>query len=275
MDCGCGPKRLCSKMPWHRYLLNLFLSAFCLSTPSLARAQGGPPLLTNDPGTPGSNNWEINLAVMPILAQHQRDFQMPQLDFNYGVGAVIQLTFEVPYVLQTAPQPFSNGWGNAFPGVKWRFIDNKKGWNVSIFPQFELNGTMGAIRNGIAQSGTRFLMPMEIQRNVGPLELDFEVGYYFPIHGHQERIIGFAAGHNFTKRLEAIGEIYNDRAMGAEPHDTTWDLGTRYGFHKGLILLFMAGRSFSGNASGQPNFLAYLGVQILLEKNGLALHAAE
>jgi hypothetical protein len=37
----------------------------------------------------------------------------------------------------------------------------------------------------------------------------------------------------------------------------------------------MAGRSFSGNASGQPNFLAYVGVQILLERNGLALHSEE
>lgn len=244
-----------------------------LSFPSHARAQGGPPLLTNDPGTPGEKNWEINLAVMPVLAQHQHDFQAPQLDFNYGVGPTIQLTLQVPYVLQTVPQPFRNGWSNAYPGVKWRFIDNKKGWNVSIFPQFELNGTAGAIRSGIAQSGTRFLMPMEIQRTVGPLELDFEAGYYFPIHGHEERILGFAAGRNFTKTVELIGEIYNDRAMGDLPHDTTWDLGGRYGFHKGLVFLFMAGRSFSGNASGQPNFLAYIGVQILLERNGLALHA--
>jgi hypothetical protein len=251
------------------------LAWLLLLAPALGWAQGGPPLLTNDPGTPGPHQWEINLAVMPVLSQHVHDFQAPQLDFNYGVGPAIQLTFEVPYVLQTVPQPFNNGWSNAFPGVKWRFIDNKKGWNVSIFPQFELSGTTGSIRNGIAQNGTRFLMPMEIQKNVGPLELDFEAGYYFPIHGHQERIIGFAMGHNFTKKLEAIGEIYNDRAMGGDPHDTTWDLGTRYGFHKGMVFLFMAGRSFSGNASGQPNFLAYIGVQFLLEKDGLALHAEE
>jgi hypothetical protein len=259
-----------NKVPFLLVMLTPFLFV-----PSLAQAQGGPPLLTNDPGTPGAKNWEINLAVMPALAQNAHDFQLPQLDFNYGVGATIQLTFEVPYVLQTLPKPVSSGWSNSFPGVKWRFIDNKKGWNVSIFPQMELNGSADAIRHGIAQSATRFLMPMEVQRNVGPLELDLEAGYYFPIHGHEERIIGFAAGHNFTKKAELIGEVYNDRAMGTLPHDTTWDLGGRYGFHKGLIFLFMAGRSFSGNSSGQPNFLAYIGVQILLEKNGRALHAEE
>jgi hypothetical protein len=251
------------------------LLTLLLVIPLRAQAQGGPPLLTNDPGTPGPLQWEINLAVMPTLAHDQHDLQAPQLDFNYGMGKTIQLTFEVPYVLQTLPKPFANGWSNAYPGVKWRFIDDKNGWNVSIFPQFELGGTSGAIRNGIAASGTRFLMPMEIQRNVGPLELDFEAGYYFPIHGRQERIMGFAAGHNLTKKAEVIGEVYNDRAMGGLPHDTTWDLGGRYGFHKGLIFLFMAGRSFSGNASGQPNFFTYVGVQILLERNGLALHAEE
>jgi hypothetical protein len=257
------------------FLRYVAILALILFVPSHGRAQGGPPLLTNDPGTPGAKNWEINLAVMPVLVQQQHDFQVPQLDFNYGVGSAVQLTFEAPYVLQTVPKPFNSGWSNAFPGVKWRFIDNKKGWNVSIFPQMELSGPATAVRHGIAQSGTRFLMPAEVQRNVGPLELDFEAGYYFPIHGHEERIIGFAAGYDFTKKLEAIGEIYNDRAMGALPHDTTWDLGGRYGFHKGLVFLFMAGRSFSGNASGQPNFLAYIGVQILLERNGLALHSEE
>jgi hypothetical protein len=263
-------------MSRHKCLKLLVLLAALILSASRARAQGGPPLLTNDPATPGPKNWEINLAVMPVLAHGVNDYQLPQLDFNYGVGPAIQLTFEVPYVLQTVPgQPARTGFSNSFPGVKWRFIDNKKGWNVSLFPQLELKGTSTAIRNGIAGGDTRFLLPVEVQRKVGPLELDAEAGYYVPIHGHEERIIGFATGHNFSKRLEAIGEVYNDRALGTLPHDTTWDLGGRYGFHEGLIFLMMAGRSFSGNASGQPNFLAYVGVQILLERNGLALHEEE
>ena len=32
--------------------------------PRLARADAGPPFLTNDPGTPGNGNWEINIAAM-------------------------------------------------------------------------------------------------------------------------------------------------------------------------------------------------------------------
>src|SRR5208282_5779480 len=109
-DClseGLSPRMPRNKVPFLLAIVMLFLFV-----PSLAQAQGGPPLLTNDPGTPGAKNWEINLAVMPALARNAHDFQLPQLDFNYGVGATIQLTFEVPYVLQTLPKPVSSGWSN-------------------------------------------------------------------------------------------------------------------------------------------------------------------
>lgn len=71
-----------------------------------------------------------------------------------------------------------------------------------------------------------------------------------------------------TPNLEIGGEVHNDRAMGALPHDTTFDAGGKYQFHKGLLFMFMAGRSLSGNSSGQPQFMGYIGVQILLDKYG-------
>ena len=30
--------------------------------PSLLHAQGGPPFITDDPGTPGNQHWEVNLG---------------------------------------------------------------------------------------------------------------------------------------------------------------------------------------------------------------------
>ncbi|MGB6428975.1 MAG: hypothetical protein WBF06_00200, partial [Candidatus Acidiferrales bacterium] len=186
------------------YAAVALLAASLLASPR-ARAQGGPPLLTNDPGTPGAENWEINVAAMPVLTRDAHNYQLPQFDINYGIGSRIQLTLEIPYVVATFPgQPHATGWSNAFPGVKWRFIDAKHGWNVSIFPQLETGGASGDVRKGIADSGTRFLLPLELQKNIGPVELNAEAGYYFPFHetnqGHEERILGFAAGHQFTKK---------------------------------------------------------------------------
>ena len=102
------------------------------------------------------------------------------------------------------------------------------------------------------------------------LDLDFEAGYYFAHRGPEERILGFVAGHEFTRRLELDVELYNDHAMGAEPNFTTLDVGGRYRLGRGFILLFMAGRSIA-NSTGQVDFMGYLGVQILLSDYGLHL----
>jgi hypothetical protein len=251
------------------------MTALCFfAAPAAAHAQGATPLLTNDPGTPGNGNWEINLGVMPVLRQHQDVFQVPQIDINFGLGDRVQLTYEIPFVLQTEPgQPSQTGWNNAFVGLKWRFLDDKKGWSASIFPQLEPPGLGASVKTGIAESGTKLLLPVEISKSVGPVNLGFEAGYFVLWHSHGERIIGFAAGHDVTPKLNILGEVYNDRAMGALPHDTTFDAGCKYEFHKGLLLMFMAGRTFSGNSSGQPEFMGYVGVQILLDKYGKELHS--
>jgi len=240
-------------------------------------AQGGPPLLTTDPVTPGAQNLEINLGVMPILRNDTKLVQLPQIDINYGVGEDIQLTFYAPFEWQTANgQSNATGWSNVFTGVKWHFLDHgEKGWNISMFPQIEVRGSQASSRTGIADPGTRLEMPFEFSRKFGPVDLNLECGYYIPLVAHKthnERFIGLAFGHDFTKKLEGIGEIYNDWVLGAPPKDTFFDTGFRYTIHPSLIMLFMAGRSFSPNSSGQPEFLAYAGFQILLDKNGRSLH---
>ena len=248
------------------------LSGGAVLTPRAACAQAGPPYLTNDPGTPGNGNWEINVASMTTRSAGVTAWQIPQLDLNYGLGDRIQLSYEVPYVVQSgggAPQ--ASGWSNAFPGIKWRFLDQgEDGWQMSVFPQYETAGSPSAQRKGIAAEGSRLLLPLEVAKEVGPLDLDFEAGYYFAHRGPEERILGFVAGHQFTPRLELDAELYNDHAMGAEPNFTTLDVGGRCRLGRGFILLFMAGRSIA-NSSGAIDFISYLGVQILLSDYGLHL----
>jgi len=251
----------------------LGLSALLLYTPDSAHAQAGPPFLSNDPGTPGNANWEINIASMQTLTRNSGSYQTPQIDLNFGLGDRIQLTYEVPYVVQTnSGQPTHSGWSNAYPGVKWRFLDQgDDGWQLATFPQIETGASQLAQQRGIAGPGPRFLLPLEAARNFGPVCLDLEAGYYFPRQGVHERILGLVAGHELTQRLELDAEIYYDHATGALPHDTTLDLGGRYKLSRGLIALFMVGRSLNGYGDGQPEFLGYFGIQLLLSDYGRTL----
>jgi len=257
--------------------MRFFAILFLVFSAVPAFAQGGPPLLTTDPGTPGPENLEINIGIMPILRQDTKLVQLPQLDINYGVGQRIQLTVEVPFVWQSsASAPNFTNWGNTFVGVKYRFFDHgEDGLQISVFPQFEIRGSREAVSHGVADPGNRLLFPVEFTRKFGPVHLNLETGYYFQLNSpasHNERFFALAAGHDVTKKLEVIGEVFNDWVLGAMPKDTTFDAGFRYTLHRSFIVLFMAGRSFSPNSTGQPEFISYGGIQILLDKNGSAFH---
>jgi hypothetical protein len=246
-----------------------------LCAPLAVRAQAGPPFITNDPGTPGNANWEINIASAQSISRGSAAYQVPQIDLNYGLGPSVQLTYEIPYILQTADgQSRQSGWSNAFPGIKWRFFDQGEGgWQLSLFPQMEASAPSSAQQKGIAVPGSRFLLPLEVTKRLGPVDVDFEAGYYFPKHGVSERILGLVVGRSMTERLDLGVEVYNDRAVGAPPNQTTLDLGGRYKLSRGFIALFMAGRSVSGTANGQPDFIGYFGIQILLSDYGRSLAA--
>jgi hypothetical protein len=236
---------------------------FALLCPHTARAQAGPPFLTNDPGTPGNGHWEINVASMQTFSRGTATYQLPQIDLNFGVGDRVQLTYEIPYVVQTGPTPHS-GWSNAYPGVKWRFIDQgESGWQVSTFPQFETSATAAAQRSGIAAAGSRVLLPVEAARKIGSIDLDIEAGVFLPRSGVRERILGLVVGRPVSDVLELDAELYDDHATGAPPNVITLDCGGRYRFARGVIALFMAGRSLNGTNDGKPGFMAYIGVQIL------------
>src|SRR5690242_14707903 len=80
------------------YVLWLLCCVFLSAVAALA--QGGPPMRTDDPGTPGNGNVEINLAVTSDRRADERVLEAPLVDINYGLGERIQLKVEVPFVIQ-------------------------------------------------------------------------------------------------------------------------------------------------------------------------------
>jgi hypothetical protein len=50
--------------------------------PVSALAQGGPPMITYDPDTPGPGYWEINLAGIIERSQSERRYEAPAADIN-------------------------------------------------------------------------------------------------------------------------------------------------------------------------------------------------
>jgi hypothetical protein len=204
---------------------------------------------------------------MQTLEHAVASYQLPQIDLNFGLGERIQLTYEIPYVVQTREgAPSASAWSNAYPGLKWRFYDEGEGgWQLSMFPQFQTSGSAAAQRAGIAVPGSRLLLPLEAARTLGPFSLNFEAGYY--AQGRPERLVGFVAGRSVSERLELDAELYNDHVLGSSPDVVTLDFGGRYQLRRGFILLFMAGRSVTAPPHARL-CLAEGGYEIILYGKG-------
>ena len=102
-------------------------------------AQGGPPFRTDDPETPGNKHWEINFGWIGDRNPGAGQYQVPDFDFNYGLGDRIQLKYEIPIAIEeirpqaaTAGQPAIpgqtiGGLGESLLGIKWRFYERHEG----------------------------------------------------------------------------------------------------------------------------------------------------
>lgn len=66
-----------------------------------AWAQGGPPFITDDPATPGAGNWEINVGWTGMHRAAGGEYELPNLDMNYGWGDRLQLKYELPLAAAT------------------------------------------------------------------------------------------------------------------------------------------------------------------------------
>jgi hypothetical protein len=269
-----------------------------LLTTALAHAQGGPPFLTDDPGTPGNRQWEINVgwlgAHSPLGAASPSGpstyqpgtsaYQLPDLDINYGLGDRIQLKYEIPLAVSTdGTNTTRAGVGQSLPGIKWRFLehhtpgepksDENLTFAMSTYPMVSFNNSRSASERGIVPGGPSYWLPVQVAGRFGWLSYNGEVGYWFGNHVVPDSWgRGLILGREFNSHFELYGELRDQQdanRIGGAPkqRSLTGGVGGRYSLTKEdhLRLLFMGGRSLQTvtPSNGQPNWIAYIGVQIL------------
>jgi len=232
---------------------------------SALTALGGPPLLTDDPDTPGPNHWEINIAMTAEDVAHIWELQTPLFDINYGVGDHIQLKYQVP-VEVVVPQPGGAlaGTGNSLAGVKWRFLDQTNGcwFEVSTYPQVEFLYTDSSVRRLLADNGDNLLLPIEVEHKFEKLTVYAEGGYIFNSSRSPEGLYGLAAEYEFSEKFSLMGELYGGYGLDFQEGGLTFNVGFRQALTEHVALIGSAGRSINGPLSSTPTFQGYLGVQL-------------
>src|ERR1035438_9537204 len=220
------------------------IAVTALAMPESGLAQGGPPLVTDDPETPEDGHWEINIAVVGSRTSQRKEISAPDVDINYGWGEHVQLKLDIPWVYaRDSGQPWKSGLGAPVVGVKWRFVDvADAGFSMSTYPQLTRNWLSSSARRGITEAGQEFFLPVEAATAVGKFKLVAEVGRNFVQNGESEWVTGVLAAHACGKDLECMGEVHVTSAP--QTTQTLVNFGLRWKLSESLILLTAAGRDF-------------------------------
>jgi hypothetical protein len=272
----------------------IFLTLFAI----LGWAQGGPPFRSDDPDTPGNNNWEINVFGTADQNPAVGTYETPNVDINYGVGHRIQLKFEIPLSIQEIRGPggyVAAGLGNSLMGVKWRFYahhprsepkgkpgERESTFGLSVYPQFLASNPTRSVARDIVEPGPQFLLPVEANAKWKAVRMSAEVGYWFTNqHVPRSWIMGAVVGHEFKNKSEFFVELYDQRdvrAAGDEPklRESIVDIGARIPILGNEHVLFIGsvGRSIVPvtTTNGQPSWIAQVGVQLL---HGAKRHSSD
>jgi hypothetical protein len=165
-------------LEWRRWYRHLCLLLSLLPAASAATAQGSPPFITDDPGTPGPKRWEINLGF--VLAQRPREYllEAPDLDINYGIGTRLQIKHETSWTIAGVRGANTvSALGNSLIGIKWRFLDGQgAAMDASIFPQFTFN-LISTREFGLFDRDLALVLPVQMETQPGSFNLVAEIGY--------------------------------------------------------------------------------------------------
>lgn len=243
-------------------LAGIFASLALGAASSVALGQGGPPMITDDPGTPGNGHWEINVAYPFTRTPSQVVMETPHIDLNYGLGDNIQLKCETGWLIgKDDGQGWQDGVNNTLFGVKWRFCDEEKaGFDISTYPQLAINTSSDLRVPGLVESGTSFFLPVEFAKTFGKLGLDAEFGYQYYQHQRDQLVCGFVAGYHITEKIELLAEVHNSIDNNLCHDIVIINVGAHIEMVEHVALICSIGRGLQ-TRNDVPNLLCYAGFQ--------------
>jgi hypothetical protein len=228
--------------------------------PARLQAQGGPPLETDDPGTPGPGHVELNISMAAEGEEHRTFLDAPRLDAALGVGERAQLKVEVPWRIRTGRgERAETGIGNVVVGVKWRFAE-AGALTASTYPQVTVGGFEWERANGLADP-TGFFLPVEIAWTSHPISANAEMGYEVS-QGASEVVFGLALGHQATTSLEVLGECHGSGGSDFSGTGMLCGGGARWDVGPSATALLAITIGVLGSAADRPDERVYTGMQL-------------
>lgn len=229
-----------------------------LGAPGVTRAQAGPPMITNDPDTPGPGVWEINLAMAGGRSHGHLDLSAPDVDINRGVGERIQLSVHGSLEHARNHGDWASGLGDVELGLRYRFLDEEtNGFSLAVQPLWVRGWSAAARRHGLASAQPEWVLPLQAARRFGRYSAGLEVAR----HWVREEADAWQGGMFVARECSAgvcLAEINSTYEAGS-PTRTALNFGIRHALREGLLLMGSVGSEISGD-DRQP-LIFYWGLQ--------------
>jgi len=243
-----------------------FIALLCAAGATRLLAQGGPPMITDDPGTPGPGRWEINLVWTDERTPGSTFFGLSLLDANYGVGDRLQLNLQASWnVARNAGQPTIGGMSDSQLAVKWRYYDaGEHGLQLSIYPRVTfLNPGSDSDRRGLADRETTFLLPFEAQKDFPWLSVNVDGGYVFSNEEENRGWMGgICIGRRVIKAWELDAEVHVHTDEHASRAEWIANAGSRVDLSEHATLLLAIGRDLRNQLGRKVALLGCVGIQL-------------
>jgi hypothetical protein len=240
-----------------------FACGFCVFTFAEARGQGGPPMITDDPGTPGNGKFEINLALAFEHRPGETALDAPAIDINYGVGDRIQLTLQGgPVLFKRSDHGAIGGLGGTEAAVKWRFLGNQEtGVWMSMFPRVIFNLSHSSVRRGLAEEGTRVQIPLQFAKAFRGFDLDLEWGPLVSTVGPAQWLYGVVLEVDAGKTTELMAELHETSRTNFRDDELVVNIGVRQKLSSHCVFLGSLGHELRSKEARA--LIGYAGVQLL------------
>jgi len=239
----------------------LGLAAAVFLSIAIFPAQAGPPLITNDPDTPGAGAWEINVAATGAHTGGVWDIDAPDLDINRGVGDRVQLSLHLPWSHRDTGGAWMSGIGAAEFGVRWRFLDQARdGMAMAVQPMWISSFSSAAERRGLASSHSEFVLPLQAAHTFDHWVAGMEIARHFVTDEPDAWQAGVFAQYDCAATVQCLAELNTTWSDGPE---TIADLGARMAITPHLNLMGSIGSQVDGPSGERADVVFYLGAQLL------------
>ncbi len=250
-------------------ILRRSLAAAVVLLAAATALRAGPPLITDDPETPGEHGWEVNISNDVFKTRDRLLVDAPYVDLNYGTQENNQWRLQFPLVRfsDDIPGEPHGGVGDLAFGYKYRFVDEKEfGFSMSVYPQIVT--PTGNRHLDVGDGHTIVILPTEIGKHFFDEKLFVYAESRYNLCTDDPEVSGwyFGVAAEWTpcedKKLTWLGEIGDFTFPdGGAADDPFFNLGAKYKFSETVALMGSAGRSFRDRSTGAPEFMSFLGFQ--------------